>query len=187
MEDAKRLNSLFRDFGGGNFFVQGENIVVPEAGPVLLEGTFVVSLDPQKTMLRTFICELHDKYIFLRPKKGAKVLAVLNIDYALLKLMKDIQINDTMFSSLRFSKNKSYEELYTADYKQAEKWYVQLKRMCIRSKFRSYFRCDEVLGKGAFAKVYSVTRNSDGAKFAAKIFDKKLIVKDALEVVRRLL
>ena len=41
----------------------------------------------------------------------------------------------------------------------------------------------KVLGKGSFAKVFKVFRNSDKKEFAVKVFNKKLIMEDPTELI----
>jgi hypothetical protein len=180
----ERLTSLFRDFGGNDFFSQGDKMELPQvdSGSQTLEDSFMICLDPTKQKMHSFYCELHGNHIFIRSKPRSKVCAVMNINYALIKV-EEVFAEDNKMWSIKLCKDKSYEQLYTLEKSVADRWLTAMQRYCIKSKFRSYFSSDKVLGKGAFAKVYAVTRGSDGAKFAAKVFDKKLIVKDDIEVV----
>ena len=60
-------------------------------------------------------------------------------------------------------------------------WFEYLKRFCILTKFRCYFKSKKVIGKGNFAKVFLVERISDSKPFAVKVFNKKVIMGDELE------
>lgn len=44
------------------------------------------------------------------------------------------------------------------------------------TNFRDLFKTKKVIGKGNFAKVYLVERNSDQKEFAVKVFNKKEIL-----------
>lgn len=82
---------------------------------------------------------------------------------------------------IKFTKSKSYEELFHEDEGVVMEWFEELKHICVLSRFRTFFKSEVVLGKGNFAKVFRVKRNSDGKKFAVKVFDKQLILSDELE------
>jgi len=105
----------------------------------------------------------------------------MNIKYAFLKKSKKTTINGVKHFGIKFIKKKTYEELFTKDEEVITRWYEYLKRYCIQTKFRMYFKSIKVLGKGNFAKVFLVQRKTDNKPFACKVFNKSEIFKDPLE------
>ncbi len=49
------------------------------------------------------------------------------------------------------------------------------------TKFRSYFKNISEIGRGNFAKVYLVKRNSNSKQYAVKVFNKKIFLEDENE------
>lgn len=62
-------------------------------------------------------------------------------------------------------------------------WFNHFKNYCVLTNFRDHFTQVKVLGKGSFAKVFRVQRNSDGKEFAVKVFNKELIMQDESEKI----
>ena len=75
----------------------------------------MISLDSSKTKLHQFVCELRDHYIFINKVQSGKLYALMNINYALVKVHYDVEVNDQVYHVLKFCKNKNYEELFTTD------------------------------------------------------------------------
>merc|ERR1712032_176107 len=105
----------------------------------------------------------------------------MDINWARIKLIMGDDVAGETVNVIKFSKFRSYEELFHEDMDTVMEWFEELKQVCVLSRFRVYFKSETVLGKGNFAKVFRVNRNSDGVKFAVKVFDKKMILSDELE------
>ncbi len=99
-----------------------------------------------------------------------------------MKITKGTIINNKEHFGLKFLKKKIYEELFSTDENVIREWYQKLKRYCILTKFRRFFKSIRVLGEGNFAKVFLVERISDKKRFAVKVFNKRLIMSDKNEV-----
>lgn len=80
----------------------------------------------------------------------------MNIRNSLIKFTAETLINKQYYFSIKFIKNKVYEELFNKSEEIITAWFNELKFCCIYSKFRSYFKTVKVLGKGNFAKVFMV-------------------------------
>lgn len=105
----------------------------------------------------------------------------MDIQNAFMRQTKGTIINGVYHYGIKFIKKKTYEELFSPDENIIREWYEMLKKYCIMTKFRCYFKTKKVIGKGNFAKVFLVERFSDKKEFAVKVFNKKIIMNDFKE------
>ncbi len=105
----------------------------------------------------------------------------MNIKNSFMKKTSKTKINGKDYYGIKFIKKKTYEELFCSKKEIIEEWFEFLKKYCILTKFRCYFKSKTVIGKGNFAKVFLVERISDNKEFAVKVFNKKVIMNDVLE------
>lgn len=178
-----RSESVFEPFLTKDFFLTTKENKLPEVKILRKSEWFYICLSADRNQLIKFYCELWDNYIFLRQTKEKPVTAFMDINWARIKLLMEDEVDGKRVNVIKFSKFKSYEELFHEDMAVIMDWFEELKHTCVLSRFRVYFKSEKVLGKGNFAKVFLVSRNSDDKKFAVKVFDKKLILSDDLERV----
>ena len=105
----------------------------------------------------------------------------MDINNAFMWLTKGTIINGIEHFGIKFIKKKTYEELFCPNENIIREWFEYLKKYCIMTKFRCYFKTKKVIGKGNFAKVFLVERFSDNKEYAVKVFNKKIIMSDPLE------
>ena len=85
------------------------------------------------------------------------------------------------YKGIRIIRHRNYEDLLSEDEETIDLWMSKFKTYCIMSQFGLFYENVRVLGQGNFAKVFLVKRKSDGKEFAAKVFDKKAILREPLE------
>ena len=81
----------------------------------------------------------------------------------------------TSFYFVLTTKNKSYS-YYTKNLLDFDKWKKALSKICLQKGFPNYYTPSKIIGKGAFAKVVIANKKSDKNDYAAKIFDKRLLI-----------
>lgn len=180
---SKRSESVFEPLLDKEFFLTTKDHKLPEVKTLRKAAYFSICLSTDRNELIRFYCELWDHYVFLRQDKGKPITAFMDINWARIKVTYDDDVANTLTNVIKFSKFRSYEELFSEDKQLINDWFEELKSICVLSRFRVYFKSICVLGKGNFAKVFKVSRLSDKKNFAVKVFDKKLILSDDLERV----
>lgn len=140
----------------------------------------ICSSSTEKKYYKYFF-ELHDHYIFCKKSENDPEIAFMDINNAFMRLTKGTIINGIEHFGIKFIKKKTYEELFCPNENIIREWFEYLKKYCIMTKFRCYFKTKKVIGKGNFAKVFLVERFSDNKEFAVKVFNKKIIMSDPLE------
>lgn len=184
MNSTSQITTIFRDSMVQDFVIKiKDETVATSQGEIQKAEYFYMMLSSKADKINKFYLEFRGHRIFMRSGPDHNVLAYIDIDYARIKLMKNVDICGKTLNGIRFIKNKNYEEIFHQDFRVVEEWFQMLKRFCILSKFRESYNIKEVIGKGNFAKVYVCTRIADGKNFAVKIFDKKLILQDKFERV----
>ena len=125
--------------------------------------------------------ELHGPNIFCKKNESGGYFGYMSIDYAFLKKTSGTMINDQRCFGLLFIKRKTYEQLFSPDEEQIDRWFEKLKQYCILTKFKLSFETKNVLGRGNFAKVFCVQSIETGRQYAVKAFQKAAIMKDPKE------
>lgn len=183
MDKAKEMVTIFQETIVPEFVIRlkdGEDI--PKRAPTR-SNTFSMMLSSKSDKLTKFWLELIDGRIYMRNAQENPVLAYIDIAYSRIKLLKSAEMFGKTLNGIRFIKAKNYEEIFHPDLATILDWFEVLKRYCVMSKFREIYQIKNMIGKGNFAKVFVTTRIKDQKPFAAKIFDKKLIVQDKFERV----
>ena len=185
MDKSKEMVTIFQETIVPEFVIrlkEGEGSS-PLSTPTK-EGPFYMMLSSKSDKLTKFWLELIDGRIYMKNSQDTSVLAYIDIGYSRIKLLKNAEVFGKNLHGIRFIKAKNYEEIFHNDLSAVVEWFEMLKRFCVMSKFREIYKIKNMLGKGNFAKVYVTTRLEDQKDFAAKIFDKKLIVQDKFERVQ---
>jgi len=151
--------------------------------PPIKQEFFYMLLSSKVEKLSKFYLQVLNGRIYMRNSPDSPVLAYIDIAYSRLKLLKQVEVTGKVLNGIRFIKNKNYEEILHPDIDVVNEWFDTLKRYCVLSKFREIYTIKNVIGKGNFAKVYICTHYSTKKDYAAKIFDKKLILQDNFERV----
>jgi tRNA A-37 threonylcarbamoyl transferase component Bud32 len=162
-----------------NIYEQSEPLENTEE--VILEEKFFMAFTSKKDILRRYVVELRGNYLFFKMDTERAAVAIANLTNLHMRIIPKKLIAGKKLWTLRFTKNRIVEELYTGEEKVVRRWYEQLKGCCVQSRFNSVYTCLKVLGKGNFAKVYLIERKADGKRFAAKVFDKRLILAEESE------
>lgn len=183
MDKSKEMVTIFQETIVPEFVVR---LKEGESGPTrkaVKANNFYMMLSSKSEKLTKFWLELIDGRIYMKNSPENPVLAYIDIGYSRIKLLKGTEVFGKTLHGIRFIKAKNYEEIFHADLATVQEWFEELKRYCVMSKFREIYQIKNMIGKGNFAKVYVTTRIKDQKDFAAKIFDKKLIVQDKFERV----
>lgn len=149
----KRSHSVFETLLDENFFITTKKNKLPEVKTLRKADWMYICLSVDRNKLIKFYCELWDHYVFLRQSKSKPVTAFMDIKWARIKLIVGDKIDNKKVNVIKFSKFRSYEELFHQDVQTTLDWFNELKKVCVLSRFRVYFKSEKVLGKGNFAKV----------------------------------
>lgn len=145
-----------------------------------------ISLSSGREQLIKCFFELNDQYLFCYKEQSKTLVAFLDLEYA---RIKEITYTDAStgkkYLGIRIIRHRNYEDLLSEDPAVIEKWMNLFKQYCIMSQFGYFYENIRVLGQGNFAKVFLVRRKKDGKQFAAKVFDKKAILREPLEKVSK--
>lgn len=123
------------------------------------------------------------KFEKLHVKLYPAILAVAKADgsirYLNLSFMRadyEIEDNSSMKYRIKLMKFNETTSLYTDKLERVQEWMGKLSKFCINyTFFKKYTICD-LIGEGAFGKVYKVSLNADPSQtYAAKVFDKKSV------------
>lgn len=188
MEEAEpnssRMNrSVFDGQLNDRFFTTTEKYPLPAVTEKTLSNTVYISLTQKRTKVIAFNLELWDhSFVFLKTRDSRFVSAVMDVRYCRIRKIHSHAVAGKVFTCIRFFKKQMIEDLYFELDTVADLWFESLKKMCVLTRFASDYTTIKVLGKGNFAKVFLIQRN-DKKYFAAKVFDKKLILGDDLEQV----
>lgn len=186
MSSPIQVTTIFKDVIVSDFVIRAKDMKTqPATAPVICSEYYYMMLSSKSEKLNKFFLQMVDGKILMRSSPEGSLLGLINIDYARIKLLKPHDKCGKVLSGIRFIKDKNYEEILHPDTEIVQRWYDDLKRYCILSKFREIYTIKDMIGKGNFAKVYVSSRNADKKNFAAKIFDKKLILQDKFERVNR--
>lgn len=180
-------STIFRDIMKHDFVIKIKDGTQLSINPAMveLEDFFFMMLSTKSEKLSRFFLQLSEGRIYLRLSPDTAVLAYIDIDYSRIKIMKSTPVLGKHLAVLRFIKGKTYEEIFHEDPKTIETWFDKLKRHCILSKFREFYKVGSTIGKGNFAKVIACSSVLNNDDYAVKIFDKKLILQDKFERVDR--
>lgn len=119
-------------------------------------GAYLKISSSQEKKYFQYYFELHDHFIFCKKGEGEKEIAFMDINFAFMKRTTKTKIDGEDHFGIKFIKQKTYEELFSSDEAAIEEWFTALKKYCIMTKFRSFFKTIKVIGKGNFAKVFLV-------------------------------
>lgn len=184
MDKSKEMVTIFQETIVPEFVIRlKDNEVAPPLRTPTRANTFYMMLSSKSDKLTKFWLELIDGRIYMKNAPENQVLAFIDIAYSRIKLLKNTEVFGKHIHGIRFIKAKNYEEIFHTELSVIVDWFEVLKRYCVMSKFREIYKIKNMIGKGNFAKVYVTTRLEDQKDFAAKIFDKKLIVQDKFERV----
>lgn len=190
MDKASQVVTIFKDVMIPDFVIRlkedkeqntGSSHTLP--GSPLRQEYFYMMLSSKSDKLNKFWLQIVDGKIYMCNSEESPLLAYIDISYARIKLLKQVEVAGKVLNGIRFIKNKNYEEIFHTDMNTVNDWFEALKRYCVLSKFREVYLIKNVIGKGNFAKVYISSRVTDNKDYAAKIFDKKLILQDKFERV----
>lgn len=146
-----------------------------------LESYFYICSSQKKGKYINYYFECYDHYIFCKKEAEKPELAFMDIKNSFLKKTTNSVIDGIPHFGLKFIKKKTYEELFHKDERIIDQWFEILKRYCILTKFKCYFESIKVIGKGNFAKVFLVRRLTDSKEFAVKVFNKNMLMQEAME------
>lgn len=180
--DPPEVITLFSNMVEDTFIKQlrGE-VTRPQTSQKLLEGDFYIASTANERKFLKFYWEMHDHYLFLHKKASGPEVAFMDIEFAFLKMTFDKEVDGVPCFGLRFVKRKTYEEIFSPNKALVQQWFQTLKRYCILTKFKEKYETKGVLGRGNFAKVFSVVSKESGKEFAVKAFHKSAIMKDPHE------
>lgn len=78
---------------------------------------------------------------------------------------------------LRLTRGQRYTEIFIRDDSEVKLWRSTLQPLAIFSDVHSNYKAGNQIGEGAFGKVFALSRNGDGAKFAIKALSKRRLLK----------
>lgn len=173
--------TIFKDFILPDFIIKVKD--VGYLGKPRISEPFYMMITLKSEKPSKFYLEAHDGQIYMKQTESGPYVAYIDINYARIKLQKNVMVAGHTLNGIRFVKNKIYEEIFHPNIAVVEKWFHYLKKYCVLSRFKEYYNLGNMLGKGNFAKVYTATKIGDESQHAVKIFDKKLILQDRFERV----
>ena len=173
--------TLFEDELDNIFLKSLKDTKRPFTTKIALKSDFLICISNSKKKYKNFFLELQDNFIFLKKEEIGKEIAFMDINNVFMKINENIIINKKKYFSIKFIKKETYEEIFSKNEKIIKKWYNELKKFCILTKFRCFFTSKKVLGKGSYAKVFLVERIKDKKEFAVKVFSKKMIMENQHE------
>ena len=180
----EKKQTLFEELLDDYFLKNIENETVPETQKCYLKGEFYISASSEKNKIYKYYFELKDHYIICHKDQSSPEIAYMDVKHAFIKYLEPqiLKVDEgKKVYGIKFVKKKVYEELFCESEAQAKAWFEKLKMYCVLSKFRYFFSSKKVIGKGNFAKVFLVERKANKDEYAAKIFDKNLIMSDPME------
>lgn len=177
----KKKKTLFEDKVDDVFLKSLSKVKRPLTKNKTLSNFFFICSSSHTKKYYKYFFELNDNYIFCKKNEGENEIAFMDIKNAFMKQTSGTIIDGVPHFGIKFIKKKTYEELFSSDEKLVDRWFEYLKRFCILTKFRSYFKSKKVIGKGNFAKVFLVERIKDKKEYAVKVFNKKVIMADEME------
>jgi len=173
--------TIFKDFIVPDFIIKVKD--VGQIGKPRISEPFYMMITLKSEKPSKFYLEAHDGQIYMKQTETGPYVAYIDINYARIKLQRNVTVAGHVLNGIRFVKNKIYEEIFHPNITVVEKWFHYLKKYCVLSRFREYYNLGDLLGKGNFAKVYIATKIGEESVHAVKIFDKKLILQDRFERV----
>jgi hypothetical protein len=120
---TSKSSSVFETLLDENFFVTVKDKPLPEVKTLKKSDWLYICLSMERNKLIKFWCELWDHYIFLRQDKDKPVTAYMDVNYARIKIIIDDKIAGKNVSCIKFSKFRSYEELFHNDINTMVAWF----------------------------------------------------------------
>lgn len=124
---SRRSNSVFETLLNENFFITTKENPLPEVKTMRKADWLYICLSVERNKLIKFWCELWDNYVFLRQSKDKPVTAYMDIKWARIKMIIDDKVGGKKVSCIKFSKFRSYEELFHNDVNTMVSWFQELK------------------------------------------------------------
>ena len=178
----KHAKTLFEDQLDDQFLKLMDSKRIQDFPEKSLEATFVIYSPQTPVKYPSYFFQLHEHIMVCRKDPSKEPIAYMDILNALMRKTSETEIEGKLYYGIRFIKKGAYEELLSPDEEVVNTWFEALKKVCLMTKFRQYFDSKKVLGKGNFAKVFLVTRKSNGEDLAVKAFSKAAIMGDSLEI-----
>lgn len=182
MQKIKK-KTLFEDQLDDIFLKPVKGLVKPDMKEPKLKENFYISISGKKPEFIKYNFEMYENILTCRKEANTPEIAYMDVMNAFMKLSDEVvMIDEVPHYGIKFIKKRTYEEIFNPDQDVINTWYEALKFYCVLTKFRNYFESIKVLGQGAFAKVFLVSRLSDKKEFAVKVFNKAAIMEDPSEM-----
>lgn len=120
---SRKSNSVFETLLNEDFFLLTKDHPLPKVKKLRKSDWLSICLCAARNKLIQFWCELWDHYVFLRPSKDKQVIAFMDIKWARIKMIIDDDVGGKEVSCIKFSKFRSYEELFHNDLNTMVSWF----------------------------------------------------------------
>ena len=122
-----KLSSVFDTLLDENFFITVRDNPLPKVQQLRKSDWMYICLTSERNKLNKVWCELWDDYVFLKQDKDKPVTAFMDIKWSRMKFLIDDNVAGKKVCSIKFSKFRSYEELFNSDVNLLFEWFHELK------------------------------------------------------------
>ncbi len=154
--------------------VKSQDCVCPSPKEILYEG-WLCRLDPtdDEHFQERYFIATKDRLYYKRKPSDTACKAFLSLSFMRLVLTDLIGAEKVMASELRlrFIRNHKFTDLYARTSSEMESWVSALAPLVICTDFHDQYKVKNIIGSGAFGKVY-LAEHYLGQQFAVKTFSK---------------